>query len=80
MKDPKRYGRKEPYTPIGITRIPCFRCGTPSYHQWQICSDNRLYRTLCLECDIKFNALVLRWMGFPDWREKLAAYKREQGV
>jgi hypothetical protein len=60
--------------------VPCFRCGAHSFHQWQVCSDKRLYRTLCSKCDIALNELVLRWMGFKDWREKLATYKKAWGI
>jgi len=38
-----------------------------------------LYRPLCLACDVALNELVLQWMGFPDWQEKIARYK-EQGA
>ena len=80
MKTWKLHGRKEPYTAIGISRVPCFRCGKPSMHQWQICSDGRLFRPLCQECDIAMNEMVLKWMGFEDWEEKLNAYvQREVG-
>ena len=75
-----RFGRKKPYTNRGIERIPCFRCGAPGYHQWQVCSDRRLYRVLCSPCDIALNKLVLRWMGFKDWVAKLAAYRKAWGI
>lgn len=66
--------RKAPYSAIGIKRIPCARCGAPSVHQWQICSDGNQYRGLGLDCDIALNKTVLRFMGFPDWQGKLADY------
>jgi hypothetical protein len=68
--------RKKPYTEIGIRRLKCFRCGKPAMHQWQICADGNQYRPICEECDIALNEMVLKWMGFPDWQEKVAAYKR----
>lgn len=74
-----KHGRRQPYTVRGIRRLPCFRCGAPAEHQWQICSDNNLYRPLCLACDIALNELVLRWMGFPDWEAKIERYKRQEG-
>ena len=74
------FGRKKPYTAIGIERIPCFRCGAPSFHQWQICSDNRLFRALCSKCDVEMNRMVLRWMGFRNWRSKIAAYRKVWGL
>lgn len=70
----KLHGRRQPYSVIGIKRLPCFRCGAPAVHQWQICADGNLYRPLCLDCDIELNALVLWWIGFPDWREKADRY------
>lgn len=68
-------GRKTPYLEKGIGRVPCVRCGRPSVHQWQICSDDRLYRPVCERCDLALNVLVLKWMGFSDWKEKIAKYK-----
>ena len=68
--------RRTPYTEIGIARLPCFRCGAkPSVYQWQICADGRVYRGVCISCDVKLNQLVLRWAGFPDWKEKMKHYK-----
>jgi len=69
-------GRKQPYTEKGIERLPCIRCGEKALHQWQICSDGRLFRPLCIHCDIALNELVLRWIGFKDWRKKMADYKK----
>ena len=69
------HGRRKPYTEIGISRIPCARCGEPSAFQWQVCADNRLYRPICKKCDIFLNEMVLKWFGFPDWEEKITAYK-----
>lgn len=66
--------RKTPYTEIGIRRLKCFRCDNKAEYQWQICSDNRAYRPICKECDIKLNKVVLRFMKFPDWEEKLNKY------
>lgn len=60
----RRHGRREPYTVAGVRRLPCFRCGQPSLHQWSACSDGNLWRPLCLACDIALNRLVLEWMGF----------------
>jgi hypothetical protein len=74
----KRHGRRRPYTSIGIERIPCVRCGATALHQWQICSDKRLYRPLCLACDIAVNDLLLRWMGDPDHAAKMKAYRAQQ--
>lgn len=69
-------GRIKPYTAIGITRVPCARCGNPAHAAWQICADNNLHRPLCQKCDIALNEMVLRWVGFRDWKEKMRAYLR----
>lgn len=69
-------GRKEPYTAIGIARIPCQRCGKPSVHQWQICANGRNFVACCAECDIALNELVLRWMKVKQWRSLMARYAK----
>ncbi len=70
----KMQGRKKPYLFREISRVACARCGKPSQHQWQICADDNTYRGLCTECDIELNGMVLQWIGFPDWQEKLQKY------
>jgi len=70
--------RKTPYTQIGICRLKCFRCGKKAEEQWQICSDGNVYRPICLDCDIELNEMVLKWMGFIDWKEKIERYKCQQ--
>lgn len=72
----KRHGRKTPYTEVGIRRVPCYRCGKPASFQWQACADGRLFRPLCLNCDIALNKLVLHWMGDPDADMKITKYKQ----
>lgn len=74
------YKRTEPYTEIGIRRLPCFRCGSPARFQWQICADGNQYRPICTLCDVVLNALVLNWAGFPDADEKARVYAKEKGV
>lgn len=73
----KRHGRKKPYTNQGVARLPCFRCGGKSFHQWKVCSDG-LWRPLCAKCDLALNLLVLAWMRFGRRATaiKTAAYKR----
>lgn len=66
--------RTKPYTERGIKRCKCFRCGEPASQQWQICSDDNVYRPICVDCDIKLNEIVLNWMGFPDATEKACRY------
>ncbi|KKN78830.1 hypothetical protein LCGC14_0346020 [marine sediment metagenome] len=56
--------RKKPYTGIGISRVPCFKCGKPSSQQWSICCLNSEYKGVCKTCDTKLNRMVLSFMGF----------------
>lgn len=74
----KPVGRREPYTAIGITRVPCVRCGAPAVHQWSVCADGNRYRALCLDCDIALNKLVLEWANCPDADDKVAQYETMQ--
>lgn len=74
----KLKGRREPYTSLGIKRVPCVRCGAPAVHQWNVCADRNVYRALCLDCDIALNKLVLEWANDPDAAEKVARYEVEQ--
>lgn len=72
----KRHGRRQPYTEIGITRLPCFRCGQkPGAYQWQVCADGNLYRVVCKSCDVGLNELALRYMNDPDAEAKIARYR-----
>lgn len=57
--------RRQPYTAIGIRRVPCLRCGKPSAHQWNICSLPG-YHGICADCDVALNRLVLGFMGAPE--------------
>lgn len=66
--------RKKPYTAIGITRVPCWRCGKPSRYQWQCCADGNQWRGLCTDCDMALNELVLEFMGDPDRAAKMERY------
>lgn len=70
--------RREPFTAVGIRRVPCCRCGNPSHHQWQACADRGNFRPLCLDCDIALNKLVLAWMGDPNAEKKTTRYERKQ--
>lgn len=76
-----RHGRKNPYTSIGIARLPCARCGAkPSLHQWNLCSDNNLQRPVCEKCDAEMNALVLMWMADPEAAAKFLAYCSRESI
>jgi hypothetical protein len=67
--------RKQPYTEAGIKRVKCFRCGSKAHFQWNICSDGNVFRPICIKCDVELNRLVLRFMRFPDWKQKADDYK-----
>lgn len=58
-------GRRKPYTEIGISRVPCMRCGKSSKQQWQICALDNKYFGVCIDCDIKLNKKVLQFMNIP---------------
>ena len=70
------YGRKEPYTEIGVKRLSCFRCGEKANQQWQICADDNLYRPICKSCDIELNKLVLKFMGFKEIDTMIYKYEK----
>jgi hypothetical protein len=70
--------RKKPYTKAGIKRLKCFRCGKKASQQWQICSDDNQYRPICWDCDMKLNEMVLKFMGFEDYRDKLFNYSLDR--
>ena len=71
-------GRLKPYTSIGISRVPCCRCGAPSVHQWQCCANGNRYMTVCVACDIAMNAAALRFVRHPHAAELMTTYRREQ--
>lgn len=69
--------RKKPYTVIGVRRLKCFRCGESAEYQWQICSDDNVFRPICITCDIALNEMVLRFMRVRNWRSKIRAYREK---
>lgn len=69
--------RLKPYTEIGIRRQPCTRCGKPSRYQWQICADKRIFRTLCADCDVELNAMVMRWVWGDTREADIEAYRQK---
>lgn len=74
MASPSYKGRVKPYTQIGISRVPCSKCGAPSFHQWQVCANGRRFLGVCQPCDIDLNRLSLEFMRVPDAEALLAAY------
>jgi hypothetical protein len=74
------YGRRKPYTERGIKGVPCIRfsiCGNMAHSSWTICADNNVHRPLCKSCDEELNEMVLRWVEFPDWQEKMQRYRNQ---
>jgi len=69
--------RKKPYTVTGISRLRCFRagCKNKAEQQWNACSDDNQWRPICNECDIELNTVVLQFMGFKNWHDKIEKYK-----
>lgn len=57
--------------------MKCFRCDKEAAQIWQICSDGNKDRGICIECDIKLNELVLKFMKFRNWKSKMKKYKRK---
>lgn len=68
--------RTKPYTEIGISRVPCARCGSPSRYQWQICADGRQFRGLCEACDIGLNRMVMRYVWGRKREADITAYAK----
>lgn len=75
----RRHGRRRPYTARGVRRLPCFRCGARASQQWSVCADGNLFRPVCDSCDVALNDLTLRFMGDPQRRAKMAAYRERMG-
>lgn len=76
MKTPKFRGRKKPYSSVGISRVPCARCGKPSTGQWDVCANNNHYLGACASCDLALNRMVLKFFKFTNIEGLLAYYKR----
>jgi hypothetical protein len=60
---------------------PCVKCGQPDAPEsFDLCADNNALRSLCTECDVELNALVLAWVGDPKARRKIKSYRRRKGL
>lgn len=73
-------GRKEPYTEIGISRVPCVRCGKSSSQQWQVCALDNRYFGVCTTCDVDLNDLVLSFFRIPELHKFMKRYREKLGV
>ena len=72
--------RYKPYTNKGISRVPCAKCGKPSFHQWNICSLGKTFNAVCIECDIELNKLILNFFNVKNKSSILKKYINKQGV
>jgi hypothetical protein len=77
MSRPQYHGRRQPYTAIGIARLPCSvrGCSNKAHASWQACANGRRHTPLCLEHDIAMNRMVLEFVGFENVEELMAAYE-----
>lgn len=75
LKENNMYGRKRPYSKLGIRRIPCAHCKQPSTAQWEICANDNKYMGVCQKCDVKINIMVGRFMNLPE--ALLKAYSKK---
>jgi hypothetical protein len=77
----KKYkGRREPYTELGLKRVPCARCDKkPSRYQWSSCANNNYWVGVCEDCDILLNEVVLAFFGFLNREELMNAYLEKIG-
>ena len=74
ITSPFQTHRRKPYTKLGISRLPCVRCGAKANATWEICADGNYKRPLCTACDIALNRLVLEWVGHPDVESLMERY------
>ena len=53
----------------------CYRCGNKGNQTWNICADGNKERWACKKCDVELNELVLKFMGFRNWKSKMKKYR-----
>jgi len=73
----REYLRPKPYTPLGLSRLNCAHCGDQASRQWSLrpCAVGRVgWYPLCVECDVRLNALVMDFLQLPDREERLRQY------
>jgi NAD-dependent SIR2 family protein deacetylase len=68
-----------PYTRRSIKRAQCVRCGERASDAFTICAAGT-HRQLpvCKECDIAINAMIVRFLGFPDAEQMIETYARKR--
>jgi len=69
--------RKKPYTEMGISRIPCARCGKPSSQQWQVCALGNMFMGVCENCDIELNKVVLKFFKIKNSKNIMDKYTNQ---
>lgn len=67
-------GTVEPISLDQLWEVPCIRCGQPSQCQWNVCANKGLSLSLCLDCDIELNRVVLKFLGFQNPESYLEWY------
>lgn len=72
--------RKKEYTEEEIKAGKCFKCGKQAEFQWSACADSNTWRLLCGRCDLEVNVMVVRFLGFKDWRRKIKRYATRIGL
>lgn len=80
MADGSMQGRKKPFSDKEIEKCECVRCGKPARFQWNACADGNTWRPMCEQCDIMLNAVVLKFLGFKDWKQKVRDYCKKIAV
>jgi len=73
----KYSGRRKSYTVTGIKKVPCIRCGKPSYATWQACANERYHIPVCKSCDIGLNRLALKYFKIPNRELLMKEYEEK---
>lgn len=74
------HGRKQPYAASEISSVPCVRCGSPSFHQWQISANAGWFLAICKACDTELNLISMEFARLPNAAELLEAYKAQKNA
>lgn len=54
----------------------CYKCGKRATESWNICADGNKIKYVCRKHNIELNELVLKFMGFRNWKAKMKKYKK----
>lgn len=62
----------------------CYKCkklfNKNKVQTWNVCSDGNKKRLVCTKCDIELNEMVLKFIGFRNWKSKIKKYKEKMNV